>query len=167
MDDLLHEIKNGPLAEELAPYLEAGNDTAIVSALNSKTIDHLGWVSRIQFIQWSAATGMAAKIKDASLNLSTDPLPVALRSIALSILSVANGGGPLDLPGINFGNPANVDALNLWVTAGLLSTPNKNILLAMATTKISRAEFVFGRDITIYDVASSVRDDTGTRRELE
>lgn len=154
------EIQTGPLAIALAPFVEAGDDATVVAMLNDKTIDTLRSVSRMQFIQWAAKTGMRATIQDVSVLPANDPA-APLRSVALALLDVVKGGGA---DGINFANPDNVTALNAWVTFEKLSVPHRDALLALATVKISRAEASMGRDATVFDVANALRNEDGSAK---
>lgn len=84
----------------------------------------LGTVTTERFAAWAAATGMRAVIEDTAV-ASQHPL----RSIALALRDVLVGGAT----GINFAYPGNPEMLDLWVQAGLLSSANRDGLLALAT----------------------------------
>lgn len=85
----------------------------------------LGTVSVGNLASWAAATGMRAAIEDHAMD-SASPL----RSIALSLRDVLVGG----TDGIRLDLPANAAMLAAWVSAGVLSTVNRDALLALATT---------------------------------
>src|SRR5680860_1715358 len=104
MIDWKTEIETGPLAADLAPYVSAGDDGKVVELLNAKTIDFVQSVTRLQFIQWATKTGMRSEIQDVS---TTSGHP--LRSTALAMLDITQGGGDY---GINFTNPDNIAAVS-------------------------------------------------------
>ena len=139
------EIQTGPMAAELAPFVAAGDDGAVVALLNAKTIDAVRSVGRTLFVRWAAKTGMRATIQDVSIEASS-----LLRSSALALLDIIQGGGDT---GVNFAEPDNVTMLSSWVFYNKLAPAHRDELLALATVKISRAEQVAGRDVSIEDVA--------------
>lgn len=150
------EIETGPLAADLAPHVAAGDDGAVVALLNAKTIDAVRSVSRPVFVRWAAKAGMRAVIQDVA-SVVDDPL----RSSALALLDIIQGGGD---SGLDFTNADNLEMLDVWVAFGKLTQQNKDGLLALATVKISRSEQVAGRDATIYDVANALRNEDGTAK---
>lgn len=143
------EIQYGALSETIAPYFAAGDDYTVTQILNEKTIDVIRTIDRRTFVGWCASTGMRAVIQDVSVDTSSPS--ASLRSSALAMLDIILGGGT---DGINFTDPDNITMLDYWVYFGKLSAPNKEALLTLATIKISRAEFVMGRDATINDVSA-------------
>ena len=119
--------------------------TATADALSAGRT-RLGTVSVGDFASWAAATGMRAVIEDHAANAASP-----MRSIALAlrdVLTGATGGIRLDLQ-------TNVDMLAAWVSAGLLSTANRDALLALATTPDPVPEF---------EVRCAIYADDGTLR---
>lgn len=150
------EIETGPLAATLAPYVTAGDDGTVAALLNAKTIDAIRSVGRTVFVRWAAKTGMRATIQDVAEDTASP-----LRSSALALLDIIQGGGE---SGVNFADADNISMLSAWVAYNKLTQVHKDELLALATIKISRAEVAMGRDATIFDVSTSLRNDDGTRK---
>lgn len=155
--DWKQEIQAGSLAEALAPHIKAGDDDAVKELLNAKTIDAVGSVNRVPFIKWAASNGMRAVIHDVSVDIASP-----LRSSALALLDIIQGGGDMD--SIDFSDTNNIDMLDAWVSLGKLTELQRDQLLALATVKISRAELVMGREATVFDVASALRNDDGSMK---
>lgn len=149
------EIQSGPLSATLAPYVAAGDDATIAALLNAKTINAVRSVSRQVFVRWAAKTGIRAVIQDVSV-IANDPL----RSSALALLDIIQGGGT---DGIDFSDADNIAMLAGWVALDRLTNAQRSELLALATIKISQAEYVMGLDATVIDVAEAVRNADGTR----
>lgn len=144
--DWKKEILTGPLADTVAPFVADGNDGGVVATLNAKTVDTIGNIDGESFRGWAAKTGIRADIED----IAQDKSNRILRSIALTLIDIMRGGRD---KGIDFANPDNKEMLNLWLSEGKITSPQYDELMALATVKISRAEQVFGREVTIEDVA--------------
>ena len=132
---LYNELTTGPLSNEIAPYIIHGNDGAIFNILNRKDISVNGSVNINTFAIWCASTGMRATIQDQANNVSSP-----LRSIALTLLDLLQGN--LNPPALDLANPTNVAMVEVWVTAGLLTTAQRDDLLNLSKKLISRADGV-------------------------
>jgi hypothetical protein len=145
---LLDELQTGPLAAELAPFIASGDDGAIHAVLHRKDIAVNGTVAVNDFAIWAASTGLRAAIQDHAANAESP-----LRSIALTLLDLLQGNLA---PALDFGNATNVALLSAWVTAGALTTQQRDELLALSAKSISRAEQA-GLTVTVTDIAQALR----------
>jgi len=145
---LYQELIEGPLAAEIAPFIAAGNDGAINAILTRKDIAVYGSISVNAFAIWAAKTGLRAAIQDHAYTLQSP-----LRSIALTLLDFLQSSSARSL---DFGNSDNCAMLEAWVVAGALTPVQRDDLLAMALTTISRAEQQ-GVNADIAAIAHSLR----------
>lgn len=132
MSQLSDELTTGPLAAELAPLIAAGDDVAILAALNRRDIPALGVIKTNPFVIWAAKTGQRAVIEDTASN-SVDPL----RSVGLALQDLVRGN--LD-QGLDFSIADTADMAAAWLAAGKMTQQNYDDLMALAATTISRTE---------------------------
>lgn len=117
------QIRDAIAADPALQALAEQGRIADLAAALSAGRTRLGTVSVGDFASWAAETGMRAVIEDHAANAASP-----MRSIALAlrdVLTGATGGIRLDLP-------VNQQMLAAWVTAGELTTANRDALLAMA-----------------------------------
>lgn len=117
------QIRDAIAADPALQALAEQGRIADLAAALSAGRTRLGTVSVGDFASWAAATGMRAVIEDHAANAASP-----MRSIALAlrdVLTGATGGIRLDLP-------VNQQMLAAWVTAGELTTANRDALLALA-----------------------------------
>lgn len=117
------QIRDAIAADPALQALAEQGRIADLAAALSAGRTRLGTVSVVDFASWAAATGMRAVIEDHAANAASP-----MRSIALAlrdVLTGATGGIRLDLP-------VNQQMLAAWVTAGELTTANRDALLALA-----------------------------------
>lgn len=101
-----------------------GRRDDLIAALLSTGRTQLGTVSVGDLASWAAVTDMRAVIEDHAVNAESP-----LRSIALALRDVLVGGAS----GVRLDLPANAAMLGAWVSAGLLSTENRDALFALAS----------------------------------
>lgn len=132
MSVLSDEITSDPAGKGYAAFLpdQPGH---VVDLLNAKTETVTGLISRSDLTTWAAATGMRAVIEDKSLDAQSP-----LRASALAILDVLKGSSE----GIDLSKSSNMDILNGWEAAGVLSAIDKASMLALAQQPASRAELL-------------------------
>lgn len=117
------QIRDAIAADPALQALAEQGRIADLAAALSAGRTRLGTVSVGDFASWAAETGMRAVIEDHAANAASP-----MRSIALAlrdVLTGATGGIRLDLP-------VNQQMLAAWVTAGELTTANRDALLALA-----------------------------------
>lgn len=146
---LYNELTTGPLSSEIAQYITSGNDGAIFDILNRKDIPVNSSVNINTFAIWCASTGMRASIQDQANNVNSP-----LRSIALTLLDLLQGN--LNPPALDLSNSINVAMVEAWVTAGLLTSVQRDELLNLSKKLISRAEQL-GIVVTIENIANALR----------
>lgn len=128
---LLSEIR------ALPPEVLASRDTVqITSALNQGRTA-LGLVSCAAMSAWAASNGVRAKVEDHA----TNPLST-VRSIALAIRDDLTGMSEV---GFDFSNPLKVQMLSALVSAGVLTSAQKDEILEMATHPAPVDEFTVRR----------------------
>lgn len=133
-------------ADPAFPALIAiGSDAGIADAINARSVQVVGTISRADFAKWCGATGLRAAIQDHADN-SASPL----RSIALTILDFLRGGVSETLDMADTSNQMMLDA---WVQAGALTQIQADQLIVMAT----HSQPVFGQTIGHSDVAKALR----------
>lgn len=130
MSVLSDEIDNDPTGKGYAAMLP-DRPGHVVDALNVKTESKIGLINRTDLTIWAAASGMRAVIEDVA-NDSQSPL----RSSALAILDVLRGSSS----GIDLSKPENGGILIAWEAAEILSTADKDAMIALAMQPASRAE---------------------------
>lgn len=124
LDALAGRALSSDEVTQIDAALAEGRINAIAPILSAGRA-RIGTVSVGNLASWAAATGMRAAIEDHALNAASP-----LRSIALSLRDVLVGG----TDGIRLDLPANAAMLAAWVKAGVLSTENRDALLALATS---------------------------------
>ncbi|MCP5246545.1 MAG: hypothetical protein H6937_11615 [Burkholderiales bacterium] len=144
---LNNEIANDPEGLGYALHVTEKNDIAIADLLNGANVDVVGWVSRNDFLIWTAQS-IRAVIEDTATDI-TDPL----RSSALVLQSICNGA----TNGIDFSKPQNIVLLDSWVAAGKITATDKANLLTLATKQSARSIKLFGQLVTANNVARAVR----------
>lgn len=142
---LYEELTTGPLAAEIAQHIADRNDAAIFALLSKKDISVTGAVTIDVFSSWATLTKMRSAIQDHAANPASP-----LRDMALTLIDFF--GKPRDTF-IDFGNPDNIYMLNIWVVAGVLSIPQRDVLLAKATKLVSRADQL---GVSIADISSAL-----------
>lgn len=123
-DEIRAAIAADPALQALA---QIRDDAAIAAALSQGRTKMVS-VTTAEFASWAAVTNLRAPLEDISKN-STSPL----RSSALAALDLLRGAGQtLDLSSssVGQGNHAMLDA---WVTAGIVSSGQRDMLYSMAT----------------------------------
>ena len=148
------EIETGPLAATLAPFVTDGNDGAIAEALNADYATQTGSVARARFTIWAASTGMRAVIRDHAINLDSP-----LRAIAITLEDFLGGASET----LDFAKAENQTMLAAWVTAGSCTQTQADSLLALSQKTVSRAQQIFGQQVTALDVRRVIWNDDGTR----
>lgn len=145
---LKSEIETGPLADEIAPFLAAGNLDAVLGVLNdSERYTKKQRIPRNVLAGWMASNGVRARLED----YSTDPNH-ALRSLSLAMLDVVRGGAAE-----GFDVERYEDAIDYFESQGGLNSTEKAELLALADVPASRAEILFGRQITLPDLWEALK----------
>lgn len=122
-------------------WIAGGNDQQIADEINARTVGSVSHLPKAAFSVWVGKSGLRAAIEDHASNAQSP-----LRSIALTIKDFLQGSVP-DF--IDFSIPDNLTMLDAWVTAGAITTDQKNQLLALATVQLP----IFGRLVSNIDVA--------------
>lgn len=138
MSILSDEIINDPTGKGYVDLLP-NQPGHVLDLLNAKTETKLGLLSRTDLTIWAASTGMRATIEDLSLDKESP-----LRSSALAILDVLKGSSS----GIDLSKPWNMAILNAWEAASVLTTVNKDNMIALAMQPASRLEILGLQSIT-------------------
>lgn len=138
--ELRAEIESGPLAEELAPLVAAGNDAGVAVALNARSRgETLPRPMRLTlFTQFLMSRALLRKIRDAEANTL---LPATVRDVCYGLLLIVGSGSdreidPTDVPTVGM-----IDAL---VAASVASAEDKSAWLAACRMPASRAESRWG-----------------------
>ena len=147
--NLQTEIQSGPLAVELAPYLDSGNDTAIANVLNEQRGETM---LRERMIN---ARGVMAYYQDGP----------AAAAIALDKLEAATAFVPavkwvmsfLVTDGIDIGSAATQAILDQLAASGLITTDEASKLKLLGYAPVSRAEIMLGQGVSASDVAIALR----------
>jgi hypothetical protein len=143
---LQDELLKGPLAEEIAPFIEKGNDGAILAILNRKDILVHGEVSSKSLMAWAAATGQRVVFEDTA-NDVTSPY----RAIALTMMDLLVNGQTL-----NLADNSVVAMVNIWTQAGKATLAVQEALFRYAEQFICRTEQL-SLSVTISDIAQALR----------
>lgn len=145
---LLEEITSGPLAAELAPFVEAGDDVTVAAILNDTMRGEL-------------QRGVKIPVQDAYLYLlkrlrwrgieeaANNPAHPA-REAAYVAVKLVSAPGML----VDFTDPVSSSLLGGLMATGLVSEQNKAELEALCTRPISRAEAALGRPVGIAEIAA-------------
>jgi hypothetical protein len=136
-------IQSGPLSSACAPLVAAGSDLGVAALFNAPDVSLTAaapMVSLSKLGQWSAATGVRAKIEAAALASS----PV--QSICLLLRDYLVG---LNGPAFYVSDPLNLQMCDALVAAGVLVDGSgaslKASLLALgAKTPATRGEVIAG-----------------------
>lgn len=105
---------------------------AITDALNATVPTRLGVLSRGDFAEWAANTGMRAKIEDHATDKASP-----LRSIALACRDVIAGA----TDGIDFSRENNRAMLGVWVSAQEITQSQADELMGKAIIASPYDEF--------------------------
>lgn len=143
---LLQELTSGPLATELAPYIQAGNDGAILEVLNRKDIPAKGPVATSDIAAFLFAAGFWNTIKHGTSLACEDAID------ALTLFKTFE----LDKPAYLARLTQVLDALVIEPLVPDFTEAHKNMILAMGDSLISRADQL-GISPTIQDIAQALR----------
>ncbi len=148
-DELYTEITNGSLKDELAPPWKSGDDTGVAVILNRA--DQSGYIPPLPLLKYLADVGLIAAfdlIRDHLLlppaNMSdppTTPAPFGIYALASRLHHAIENGLRASVAEISAG-------CDVLVSVGLLAPEQKTAVLALET-KISRAQTVWGLDVSI------------------
>jgi hypothetical protein len=145
MFSLIDELLNGPLKDELAPFIASGNDGAVVEILNRKDITAYGVLQTKDIQRYLFLSGLLMDLE----TKSTDARKLACRALELfPFFTLSSAPDLAAFTGI-------ADALIADTELGFTET-HKTELLALAEVKVSRSEQL-GVVITIQDVAQATR----------
>ena len=148
------EIQTGPLAAELAPFIAAGNDTAIADALNRRDISAKGSVSSHYIRQY-------LMLVDLLIAIEASPAPACVAAKrALEVFPVFGLANPMILG--KFGQV--LDGLVAEDLIPDFTEVHKATILGLADTLVSRAEIVMGQAVSPNDVARAIRNDDGSSK---
>lgn len=146
---LLDELTTGPLANEIAPHITAGNDGAIVEILNRRDIPAYGWITAADLNTWFALHNAEyVNVKTLAMN-EQSPFFAAANAL-LNCLSGAIGENALNLAA-----PEIMALVNNWPFVDQTGTA-KAALLAKGQKLISRAEQL-GIRVDTQTVAQALR----------
>ena len=140
IENLTSELDNDPLVRGY-PSMSDGRAT---NDMNSVYRTMSRPVNSRRLLEWGAAEGRAKKLSDGRSN--PDPILAAISITALALMERPDA--ELDPT-----NPAHVAAINALVAGSILSTGDRDALLALATVPGSRADELFGRNVTFVDLA--------------
>lgn len=152
-----NEDLQAELAEEVyAADIAAKNDAAILAKLNAKTIDKYGELTLGAFSVWMTFTGVRARIKDMAVNFThaDAPTQAQLRNLALDILDIEKNP---HMSVLDFADATTLSLLDTLVAVGTIQESEKTILLNKSIIKISRAQELFGVDVTLSDISFALR----------
>lgn len=128
---LYNELTTGPLAAEIAPHIETGNDGAIVEILNRRDIPSYGWITAADLNTWFALHN-AEYINVKTLAMDTQSPFYAAANALLNCLSGSVGENALNLAA-----PEITAFVDSWP---FVDQQSKTDLLAKGQKMISRAE---------------------------
>jgi len=151
---LLYELTEGPLADELAPLITAGDDAGIVAALNRKDISTFGKVYTADFNTWCSGHNAEYLRITALAKDEASPLHAAANSL-LRILSGAMGERVL-----NLGAPSVAYLVSIWP---FVDESSRASFMSLGATTVSRAEQL-GIYVTNKDVINVIWNTDGSRR---
>lgn len=146
MNDLTQELTSGPLAAELSPFIEAGNDGAIFEILHRKDIPTKGKLTAHDIRQYLMLNDLLLPI-EASTALSC----VATKR-ALEVFPVLDLSNPMILAKFE----QVLDGLVAETLIPDFTEQHKADLLAMADVMVSRADQL-GMYISIELIAQALR----------
>jgi hypothetical protein len=148
------EIDTGPLTTELKPGGKYREDGEIAAILNDPRFPTAGDITTGLIVKWAAKQKLLSKLKDHSENKASP-----IRDAAIAAL-LAFGSGLTDPTAtLDLADSGIADLVNAFVTAGEMTTAQRAELVALATTKKSRVEIVFGpgQRVDHTDVAIALR----------
>jgi hypothetical protein len=154
-EELLNEITNGPLKDELADALAAGDDITIYNVLNRKDIPSPGEITSHDIKQYLSLIGVRIPIMESTAN-ACKAATVALDDFPLFKLTI---------PEVYAKFVEILDGLVAEVLIPTFTEDNKQALLYLASKQVSRAEQL-GITISQADVARALKNDDGTVRVL-
>lgn len=137
------ELLNDPQGLGYAAHISSGNHLVLAQLLNTEDISVYSWVTRDNFLIWTASS-IRAKIEDTA-NDSQD----SLRSSALVLQAICNGS----TEGIDFSKAQNIALLTAWKTAGKITEQEETELLNLSIKLVSRSYQLFQTHVSIVDIA--------------
>lgn len=143
---LIQELTSGPLATELAPYIQTGNDGAILEVLNRKDIPAKGSVATSDIKAFLFAAGFWNTIKHSASLACEEAID------ALTLFQTFELSKPVYLTRLT----QVLDALVVEPLVPDFTESHKNMILAMGDILVSRAEQL-GISPTIQDIAQALR----------
>ena len=146
---LIDELNTGPLANEIAPYITAGHDGAIVEIMNRRDISAYGWITSADLNTWFALHN-AEYINVKTLAMDQQSPFYAAANALLNCLSGAIGENALNLAA-----PEIMALVNNWPFVDQTGTA-KAALLSKGQKLISRAEQL-GISVDTQAVAQALR----------
>ena len=145
------ELNQDPLTLGYAPLIISGNDIGLCALLNAKNFNGKKSLPSTELLAWAAGNGRMVKIElgaTMTLPASTDPSyaqSVGVKSVAMAADRMINRDGTsLDL---NLSDRQQL--VGTLVAAGIISQADSDSLYALASTKVSRAEVLWGNGIVI------------------
>jgi hypothetical protein len=143
---LFDELTAGPLAAEIAGFIESGADGAIAAALNRRDITVKGRLSSHDIKQYLSLVGLRLPIRDSSATSCRET------SLALDDFESFDLSNPMILAKFT----AILDGLVAETLIPDFTETHKATLLAMANNQISRSEQL-GITIDIQQIAQALR----------
>lgn len=150
---LIDELTTGPLAAEIAPFIESGDDGAILAILNRKDIASPGRITAHDIKQYFSLIGVRIPIMDSSAP-SCREVTVALEDFPVFALTI---------PEVYAHFVAVLDALVAETLIPDFTETDKQTILYLASTQVSRAEQA-GISVTAVDIRKELWNDDGSRR---
>lgn len=142
------EIETGPLAATLAPMVAAGDDVGVAAAMNAKSVITKGTVSTHDIRQYLMLVDLLLPIEN-----TATPTCIATKR-ALEVFPSFDLSNPMILNKFT----QIIDGLVAEALIPDFSETHKATILGMANKMISRAEQVFGRDVTYADVSHALHN---------
>lgn len=143
---LLQELTAGPLAAELDPHIQFGNDGQVLEILNRKDIPAKGPVTTSDIKAFLFAYGFWNTIKHGQSLACEEAID------ALTLFQTFELGNPAYLARLT----QVLDALAAEPLVPDFTETHKNIILSMGDVLISRAEQL-GINPTVQDIAQALR----------
>jgi hypothetical protein len=126
------ELTNDPAQLGYGPLLAAGSANRVADLLNERTQQALGSVAITPLLEWIAAHGIMARLREAAAGEDADVASIA--EVALMLVSNPN------IPALDLSRVRVRGMLTELAQADVIPADTAQELIALATTYVSRAQ---------------------------
>lgn len=139
----------------LQKYIEDGTDNLIAASLNNPNVPKIGELPMSDILFWLAKFAIKPRLKNvANLISSSDPKQQQIAIVADAALDLISSP---HVQNLNIGDNDLQQMLEALVAADVIPEAAYSALLISATTMISQAQILIGRNATDLDVAECLR----------